>query len=305
MSGQRIIVILNAASGAKDGDNKRQEITAAFEKHGQEVGFIDIQDHATVEAAAKAALEQSDASLAVAGGDGTICAVAGVLAGSGRTLGILPAGTFNYFARSIGVPEDLDLAVDTMVNGQARDVKIATINGQPFINNASIGAYAAILQTREGTYKRWGRSRIAAYWSVVKTLATFRAPLKLRIQIDGQRLARRTPIIFVVNNAYQLEQMGLDGADAIAQDKLVVLIAPNTGRLGLMRHAAALALGIAKRRTDYEMISGARIKIDMKRKRRPVARDGELSRMSGPFELHHAPGPLKVMVSGDNAGTVR
>lgn len=305
MSDQRTIVILNAASGSQDGDDKRSAITAAFTKRGRGVDFINVQDHDSVEAAANAALADPDAALAIAGGDGTICSAASVLAGSGRAIGIIPAGTFNYFARSLGLPQEMDAAVETLITGQSRAVNVATVNDRMFLNNASIGAYAAILQTREGTYRRWGRSRLAAYWSVVKTLVTFRAPLRLNIRVDDQTLTRRTPIIFVINNAYQLQQMGLDGAEAVAAGELVVLIAPNTGRLGLFRHAATLALGIAKSETDYEMISGKNIEIVMKRKRRPVARDGEITRMGGPFTLRHAAAPLRIMVPRDAPPSVR
>lgn len=305
MSDQRTIVILNAASGSRDGDEKRSAIRAAFTKRGRDVDFINVQDHDSVEAAANAALADRDAALAIAGGDGTICGAASVLAGSGRDIGIIPSGTFNYFARSLGLPQEMDAAVEALITGHPREVNVATVNDRMFLNNASIGAYAAILQTREGTYRRWGRSRLAAYWSVVKTLATFRAPLRLNVTVDGQNLTRRTPIIFVINNAYQLEQMGLDGAEAVAAGKLVVLIAPNTGRIGLLRHAAALALGVAKPETDYEMISGKNIEIVMKRKRRPVARDGEITRMGGPFTLRHAANPLRVMVPRDASVSVR
>ncbi|QFT58197.1 Putative lipid kinase BmrU [Sulfitobacter sp. THAF37] len=305
MSGQRTIVIVNAASGNLDGDAKVATIRDAFTSRGESVDFARVQDYDSVEAAAKAALAESDARLAVAGGDGTICGAASVLAGSGRDIGIIPAGTFNYFARSLGLPEDTDAAVEAMLNGTPREVNVATVNGRMFLNNASIGAYAAILQTREGTYKRWGRSRLAAYWSVLKTLVTFRAPLKLTVEIDGQQYIRRTPLLFVINNAYQLNEMGLNGAEAIAEGELVTLIAPNSGRLGLLRHAAALALGIAKPETDYEMVSGKTIEISMKRKRRPVARDGEITRMGGPFTIRHAPNPLRILVPSADATAVR
>ncbi|APE45160.1 diacylglycerol O-acyltransferase [Sulfitobacter alexandrii] len=305
MSEQRTIVILNTASGSQGGEEKIAAIRDAFNARGKAVDFVNVQDHDSVEAAAKAALTHTDARIAVAGGDGTICGTASVLAGSGREIGIIPAGTFNYFGRSLGLPEEIDAAVEVVLSGVPRDVNVATVNGRMFLNNASIGAYAAILQTREGTYKRWGRSRLAAYWSVMKTLVTFRAPLKLDVDIDGKKLTRRTPLLFVINNAYQLEEMGLDGAEAIAEGNLVTLIAPNSGRLGLLRHAAALALGIAKAETDYEMISGKKIEISMKRKRRPVARDGEITRMGGPFTIRHAHHPLRILVAPDASKAVR
>jgi hypothetical protein len=77
---------------------------------------------------------------------------------------------------------------------------------------------------------------------------------------------------------------------------MVLLVAPDTSRLGLLRHAAALALGIARPETDYEMLCGSKIIIHMRRKKRSVARDGEISTMAGPFRLANSTSPLKIFV---------
>jgi diacylglycerol kinase family enzyme len=106
-------------------------------------------------------------SLRPGGGDGTICSVASGLLGSDNQMGIIPAGTFNHFARSLNLPETVDEAVNVITNGKIRSTNISVIND-------SIGAYAAILQTREGIYDRWGRCLLVGGKSIGNYASTAR-----------------------------------------------------------------------------------------------------------------------------------
>lgn len=292
-----LLVVLNPRSGRGGGGRRDTEaqVAQACEAAGLAVEIAPTGRRRSPEDVAREGVERGFRRIAAAGGDGTICAVASVLAGTDRTLGVLPKGTFNYFARSLGVLQDLAGAVEVLRSGAPRRVSVARVNGHAFLNNASLGACAAILETREDVYRRWGRSRVAAYWSVVKTLATLRAPLDLTIEAGGETVRRRTPMAFAVANAYQLDQMGLPGRACVEAGGLALFVAPDSGRWGLMRHAAALALGVAKPERDYELICGATIRIAPRRPNRLVARDGERARMRGPFELSVAPGALSVL----------
>lgn len=302
----RVVVILNKGSGRKDGQDRKTKITERFGFHGISVEFIEFEPGNDLEEiASSAAAASPDATIIASGGDGTICGVAAGLLGFDNQMGIIPAGTFNYFARSLNLPELVEDAVDVIAAGEIRQTNIAVINDKVFLNNTSIGAYPAILQTREGIYERWGRSRIAAYWSVVKALATLRAPLKLTVRVDGTSTKHRTPLIFAISNAFQLKEMGLSGEDCIADGGMVLLVAPDTNRWGLLKHAATLLLGVAKQKTDYEMHCGTEIDIEMSRRTRPVARDGELAKMKGPFKLRMRQKALNLIVPSDLESGVR
>ena len=291
-----ILVVLNPRSGRGGGRGDTEaRVARACEAAGLDVEIAPTGRGRSPEDLAREGVERGHPCIVAAGGDGTICAVASALAGTDRTMGVLPLGTFNYFARSLGLPQDLGGAVEVLRSGSPRPVAVGSINGRTFLNNASLGAYAAILETREDVYRRWGRSRIAAYWSVVKTLATLRAPLRLTIEAEGETLARRTPLVFAVANAYQLDELGLPGRACIEGGGLALFVAPDSGRWGLMRHAASLALGLARPERDYELICGAPIRIESRRATGHVARDGERSRMRGPFELTVVPGALSVL----------
>ena len=86
---------------------------------------------------------------------------------------------------------------------------------------------------------------------------------------------------------------------------MVLLVAPDTYRFGLLRHAVALATGMAKHHTDYEMLCGSEIEIRMKQRKRYVARDGEIAVMKGPFRLTRATSPIHIFVPRASGKDVR
>ena len=309
MGTSRICIILNAGSGKRDAKSDPETIIAAFAASGTTCVVKRVDNGAQIEARTRAAIAEGFSTIVAAGGDGTICAVASALRGSDAVMGILPLGTFNYFARSLDLPMDLEPAVKVIVEATTRALRIATVNDQVFLNNASLGAYPAILETRENIYKRWGRSRIAAYWAVVKTLCTVRAPLRLRITANGDSSLVRSPLVFVVNNAYQLTQLAIEGADHIEAGKLVVFIAPDAGRIEMIRMAVVIALRRGLPERKFAVLSGADILIERLGRRvghrQTIARDGERERLAGPFRLQVVENALTVLVPTTDAGAPR
>ncbi|MEO8243501.1 MAG: diacylglycerol kinase family protein [bacterium] len=309
MSPKDICIIMNAGSGQQDAGLGPEKIEAAFVDLGAACTVKLIDDGATIEAETRNALNEGYKKIVAAGGDGTICAVASAIRGSAAAMGILPLGTFNYVARSLDVPTDVAAAAKVIVQAKSRTMRIATLNDSVFLNNASLGAYPAILETREGIYKRWGRSRPAAYWAVIKTLGTVRPPLRLRITADGKTRDVRSPLVFVVNNAYQLRQMGVEGADLIEDGKMVVFIAPDATRIEMIRMAAVIAMGMGLPERKFEVMSGAEILIEgigrRSRRSRAIARDGEREHLSLPFRLKVIEDALTVLVADPDPGTPR
>ena len=100
-----------------------------------------------------------------------------------------------------------------------------------------------VLESRERIYEKYGRSRVAAYWSVLVALANFRTRLRAIVTVDGEVHRFKTPMIFMAANPFQLELFSLAGADEIRAGKLVALVAPDVGRWGLIAFAIRLAMG--------------------------------------------------------------
>jgi diacylglycerol kinase (ATP) len=95
-----------------------------------------------------------EGTVVVAGGDGTVGFVLRALAGSGVTVGILPLGTYNNFARSLGLPDDLERAIDVVAKGRKRPVTLGRVNGHPFLEAAALGLFGEAIALGEALKER-------------------------------------------------------------------------------------------------------------------------------------------------------
>lgn len=296
---RRVLVLINRASGTQHPDREAR-VRAALDAAGlgARARIAPTAPDALTQTARRAAAEGVDI-VAACGGDGTIAAVAEGLSDTPAALGVLPAGTFNYFARGLGIPEDLEGAARILAAGAPRPITTGEVNGRLFLNNASLGVYPVILRERERIYARFGRSRISAYWSVLRTILQPRRPLEMVLRADGREERLRTPLAFIANSAFQLDLMGIDGAEAVRGGKLALLLAPDAPPMELLRRATRLGAGVAEHGPDYRLIPAQQIEIIPSRRRRLLARDGERERMSGPFRFRARHDALRVALPAD------
>jgi diacylglycerol kinase family enzyme len=299
--GGDICVILNSGSGPSKGQDRRAEVEAAFAACGAKAEVRSVGKGGDLEAETRRACAEGFGTIVAAGGDGTIATIASCLTESGCRMGVLPFGTFNYFARSLGVPDELDAAARAIVEGETRTLDIGDVNGRIFLNNASIGAYPFILDQRERIYARWGRSRAIAYVAILVSLTRFRGAVRMTLSVDGASREIRTPLLFLSSNARQLAVLGLEGGDCIERGGFAIFVAPPAGRFGLVLYALRLALGLSERREDFELICGREVRVETRFSPRLVARDGERERLASPFVFRLHPGALKVVVPREAA----
>lgn len=297
-----ICVIANAASGRNSRD--AQAIEQAMAVFGSQATLRRWPKGTDLESFVKQAVADGFTTIVAAGGDGTVMGVAHALMGSKAHLAVLPLGTFNYFARGLGLPQEPTAAAQAILGGHAQRISAGTVNGQLFLNNASVGIYPTILQAREDIYDRWGRSRLLAHWSVVRTLMRFQRPLRMVLETDGTKVARHTPLIFVARSAYQLEQFGLQGTQAISDDQFVVFIGREGTRWGLFKMALRLALRRVQVGRDVDLIYTDHLMLETPKRRPRVAFDGEKRRMVAPLDFRILPDCLSIIVP-DQADKVK
>jgi diacylglycerol kinase family enzyme len=234
--------------------------------------------------------------LAVGGGDGTISTAARHLAGTGIPLGVLPLGTLNHFAKDLGIPEALELACAAIADGEARDIDVAEVNGRVFVNNASIGIYPYLVETRERQRRelglgKWGAMALACAWMV------HRFPLR-RLTIrtaDGAR-ERRTPCAFIGNNSYALEGAALGTRAALDRGQLCLYVARSRSRLQFFWLMLKAMTGHVTTLSDLDAVNAESLTIGSRARRLRVALDGEIEKMAPPLRFRIRPGALRVMV---------
>ena len=295
----KVCVVMNRSSGKK----KHRQLVDLLEKRlAPACGSYQLRQSrkgSDLPGLARQVASEGFDLVIAAGGDGTQSAVAGALAGTDVVMGVLPGGTFNYFARDLGVGEEAEDALDSLLDGRIDATDVGDINDLVFLNNVSLGAYPQILKTREGIYKRWGRSRIAAYWSVLVALRRLRRPMDLVARVDGRDREYTSALVFVARSAYQLDSFGLEGADAIRDGKFAVLIAKARQPLPLIRSALRLAMGHSAKDSDFDLILTDRLQMRTPKARQLVAHDGEKTLLRSPFDLKVRHGALKVLLPAD------
>ena len=290
----KIAVILNPRSGSANLGRIRDELVGLFTAHDLVPAFhlLKAREHAA-DVARKVVTEGSGIVVA-AGGDGTIGATASAVAGSESVLGVLPMGTFNHFAKDLGIPADLAGAVAVIARGRVIPVDIAEVNGRKFVNNSSLGIYPNIVTVRERERRR-GRSKWLAF--VHATLQVLRRSpfLKVRVSADPEGIVHQTPFVFVGNNEYQIQGLEIGTRASIDRGRLFVYVAAPISRAELVW----MALTALFRRLDSERTLSVfcveETWIDTRRRHVRVSTDGEVRRMTSPLHYRILPGALRVL----------
>ena len=305
-------IILNAGSGHSETELRRSTIEDVLAAAGRTCHLELIDDPAELQAIARSMAARAIAAggiLVAAGGDGTINTVAHEAVLAGCTFGVLPQGTFNYFGRTHGIPEDLTEAVYSLLRAHVRAVQVGVINNKVFLVNASVGLYPKLLEEREIDKAHYGRSRLVAFFSALKIMLRPARHLRITLEQDGQERRLRTTTLFVGNNRLQLEQVGMDGLTEAVEEGQLVAIAPRPmgklGLLGLLVRGALGRLGEA----DVEAFAFKRLTVSTPavygRKRMKVATDGEVAKMAMPLEFRVLEGRLYLRVQGPSRKEAR
>ena len=299
-------VIVNSGAGAgRDRADVAETIRGLFMDAGTAVRVLHADATRDLSTLAAEAACGPDKTIVAAGGDGTVSAVASHLVGTNKTLGVLPIGTLNHFAKDLRIPLDLASAVRTISDGQASAVDAAEVNGRIFINNSSLGLYPQIVSKRQEQQERLGRGKWPAFaWAAAHAFRRFPF-LDLRINVAGQQLARRTAFLFVGNNEYEIAGFRLGGRACIDCGKLGLYLTHRTGRLGLFRLGLHALFGRVNQAKDFEAFCVSEATIESRRRRLLVACDGEVAWMETPLHYRSRQNALRVLVphrSGDSHG---
>lgn len=300
----RLNVLVNGASGTTDSDALRTSLERALSEAGRGAD-LRFCGPGEIEAAARDAAADARArstALVAVGGDGTLSAVANAAHRAGCAMGIVPQGTFNYFGRTHGVPQDAHDAMQLLLASAPQPVQVAAVNDRLFLVNASLGLYPDLLQDREKYKARFGRSRLIAFGAALMTLLGAQRTLALRFEQDGAQRSLRALTLFVGNNRLQLEQVGVDApsvADvAQADGRLAAIVLRPVGIPTLLMLVARGAMGTLGEAAEVEHFEVEQMRVQASigyRGRMKVACDGEIVWQRSPIEFKVLPRPLYLL----------
>ena len=240
------------------------------------------------------ALDGHPEALVAGGGDGTVNAVASALAGTATPMGVLPLGTLNHFAKAAGIPLDLPGAVQTVVAGRTKRVDVGRVSDRLFVNNASIGIYPSIVESRE-RLQRHGRSKWAALALATADVLRRNEEVTIRLERDGTSIIARTPFVFVGNNEYLVEGFRIGARTRLDAGRLHAYFAPPVRTRDLPKLFAQALFGLARREHALESIGGRELWADTPLARAiDVACDGEVLTLKTPLHFQSCPGALLV-----------
>lgn len=207
---RRALLIVNAKS--RNGAAQREMAMERLEAHGIETVHGDCTRREDLSPLIIKHAKDVDCAI-VGGGDGTLNAAAFGVIEAGLPLGILPLGTANDLARTLGIPFDLDGAAQVIADGLTRKIDLGIVNGEPFFNVASVGLSADLAQqlTRD-IKRRYGRLGYAMV--ALKVLAQAR-PFRATIRSETENIRVRTLQIAVGNGRFY------GGGNAVEKDAAI------------------------------------------------------------------------------------
>jgi diacylglycerol kinase family enzyme len=257
------LLLVNPRSG---GSVVADDLVAAARDRG-----IDVHVLQDGEAPAEAARRAGDGPLGMAGGDGSLAAVAGVALERDVPFVVVPLGTRNHFARDAGLDRDDAVGALDAFTGEERRIDVGRVGGQVFLNNASLGVYARLVHQRERHRRRraaLARLRALALAAVHRHETAF--------TVDGRPVVSRA--LLVANNHYDLDLFNLGARSTLDEGLLHLYVAH-----GLVP-------------PTWEERAAERFIVDAARNHIHVALDGEPAALATPLEFTVEPRALRLLL---------
>jgi diacylglycerol kinase family enzyme len=251
------LLIVNPRSG------RGRPGTKALVAEARRLG-LDVHELREGESPGRVAAASDADALGIAGGDGSLAAVAQVAVERDVGFVCVPFGTRNHFARDLGLDRNDPLAALRAFDGAERQIDVGYADGRLFLNNVSLGVYARLVHRRERHRRRREAFARVRAWAA---LLTHREPLG--ITIDGE--AVETRIVLVANNAYSVDLPTIGARNRLDEGRLHLYV-PGDERVG------------------------ERFVVDAASDRIPAAIDGEPDALRTPVDFRIAPRALRVLV---------
>jgi diacylglycerol kinase family enzyme len=275
--------------------NKNAKQADAAEKALREAGCFDVHvvDGDELTEGIRDAVARGVKRIAVAGGDGTLSSAAEIVAGTQVELAVVPAGTYNHFAKDMGLHVELKTSCEVATSDRVIEVDVARVNGRVFLNTSSVGMYANFVRKRDRHEATLGR--FALFRAAVETLARFQ-PFQVTFETDAGAKTYVTPQVFIGVGERELRFPKMGNRVENGRAGLHVMVARAESRSRFIAIAiTGLVRGLrAVSRTphfDVFLVDACTIE----QRHSTVALDGEVVRLESPLEYALKRSSLKVV----------
>ncbi|WP_353644456.1 diacylglycerol kinase family protein [Mesorhizobium sp. WSM2239] len=302
----RFLAVLNRDGGALRGMDLKAfsaKIKETLEAAGHLAETRIVAGDEIVDALAEAAQQRPVDVVLAGGGDGTISAAAAALKDRNKALAILPAGTMNLFARSLGVPQSLDEALASFANGEIKPVDVASANGRVFVHQFSIGMHAKMVRLRDKMEFRSRLGKIGASVKAAYTTVMNPPTMTVSLEIGDAEIVTRTTGIGVTNNLFG--EGHLPYADHPDGGVLGVYVTVARQRGELLRFMLSVARGKWRDNQQVEIHEAERVVLKIRAAKAGLrcVIDGELSELERETVLEIHPKSLRVLVPKSSGQT--
>ena len=269
---KQAVLVVNAMS--RKGADAFEQAKGLLQQRGVElVEAHSLQDPDQMRPTVQKALAAKTPMVIVGGGDGSMSETIDDFLGSDTVFGVLPLGTANSFARTLGIGTDIQAAVDVIADGRKMRIDLGVIDGDYFANAAAMGLSPMIAETVPHKLKRYLGVFGYLVWSL--KIATRFSPFRLHVD-DGKRLHKTWATeVRIFNGPYH---GGVELSDVADVQSGEIVVQAVTGR-SLLRLAWSWFATVFKLRarkqttTEYR---GRELRIETK-PRQKISVDGELN----------------------------
>lgn len=293
-AGGRAALLINAR--ARSGERAGAAVAAALRAHGVELDLVvRVRRPSRLRDAVETILARGVDRLIVGGGDGTLGTVAARLALGPVNLGVIPLGTANDFARTLGIPSELTRAAEIAAGSHVVPVDMARANGQHFLNVAGIGLSVATTALVSHRLKRWFGPVSYAFAGAV---AFARHPtFTAKIATPGGTIEQSVHQLVVANGRFYGGGVLVASGSTLDDGSLTVYTLGARGRWGLLRTVTLLRLRVPLDRPGDVFLQSPEVFVTTSPEGLAVNLDGEI-RTRTPVRFSVVPGALRVLAPG-------
>ncbi|MDF7798331.1 diacylglycerol kinase family lipid kinase [Pontiellaceae bacterium B1224] len=289
---KKVLVLINPKSGMGGPYRYITAVQEAWDNDDHDIFFQFSQSAADGVAKVKRAIEYGIDIVLVVGGDGMVNTIGGALVGTDVSLGVLPAGSGNGFARHFKIPLQPAAAAEALLNGCTIPIDVGKANERLFFVTCSMAWDGALVETFE---KYPFRGLVPYVLAGAQQLLEYKAE-PFHVEIDGERLDFKHPLIFTVANLSQFGSDFLVAPDAKADSGDLELVAIEKNDMPMV--LAQVHRFIEKTFHHHPLVTNRHFKKMTVRRTSdsPIQIDGEIYKTDKEINIEVLPNALNVII---------